>query len=57
MTDTLFKLDEPLELLADDEGAETAEAAALAAFDADGGPALARHFHITDLQHWIDLCA
>ena len=23
----------------------------------EGGPARAEHFRITDLQHWIDLCA
>lgn len=28
-----------------------------AGLDGDRVPALARHFHITDLQHWIDLCA
>jgi hypothetical protein len=25
--------------------------------DGDFTPALARHFRITDLQHWLDLCA
>lgn len=29
----------------------------LASLDGDCAPALARHFHITDLQHWLDLCA
>ena len=25
--------------------------------DGDGMPVLADQFHITDLQHWLDLCA
>ena len=29
----------------------------LASLDGDCAPALARHFRITDLQHWLDLCA
>ena len=29
----------------------------LAALDPERVPALARHFHILDLQHWLDLCA
>jgi hypothetical protein len=56
MADTLFNLDEPMERPADAE-AQIAEAEMLLAFDVDGGPALARQFHITDLQHWIDLSA
>jgi hypothetical protein len=28
-----------------------------ASLDGDCAPALARHFRITDLQHWLDLCA
>jgi hypothetical protein len=28
-----------------------------AAFEADGTPASADQFHITDVQHWIDLSA
>ncbi len=26
-------------------------------FDSDDAPALANAFEITDLQHWLDLCA
>lgn len=33
------------------------EAWEMAAFDTDPAPALANAFHITDLQHWLDLCA
>jgi len=29
----------------------------LASLDGDCAPALAGHFRITDLQHWLDLCA
>ena len=29
----------------------------ISAFDADPAPALANSFQITDLQHWLDLCA
>jgi hypothetical protein len=29
----------------------------ISAFDADAVPALAVSFQITDLQHWLDLCA
>jgi hypothetical protein len=29
----------------------------LGTLDSDGVPALAEQFRITDLQHWIDLCA
>ena len=29
----------------------------LASLDGDRAPALARHFRITDPQHWLDLCA
>jgi hypothetical protein len=28
-----------------------------AVLDCEGGPALAATFRITDLQHWLDLCA
>ena len=46
---------------ADPDGAEDRgafEAAwELASLDGDCAPALARHFRITDRQHWLDLCA
>jgi hypothetical protein len=42
----------------DAEGRAGFEAAwELASLDGDCAPALARHFRITDLQHWLDLCA
>jgi hypothetical protein len=28
-----------------------------ASLDGEGVPPLARHFRITDRQHWLDLCA
>lgn len=33
------------------------EAWEMAGFDGDAGFALANSLHITDLQHWLDLCA
>jgi hypothetical protein len=33
------------------------EAWEMAAYDSDDVPALANSFDITDLQHWLDLCA
>jgi hypothetical protein len=29
----------------------------MAAYEIDALPSLANSFHITDLQHWLDLCA
>jgi hypothetical protein len=29
----------------------------MAAFESVAVPSLANSFHITDLQHWLDLCA
>jgi len=40
-----------------DEGPAVAAAWEVASLDGDCAPALARHFRITDLQHWLDLCA
>ncbi len=39
------------------EGDAVEAAWELASLDGDCAPALARHFRITDLQHWLDLCA
>jgi hypothetical protein len=39
----------------DEPGVEAARERA--SLDGDFEPALARHFRITDLQHWLDLCA
>jgi hypothetical protein len=40
-----------------EDGAGVEAAWELASLDGDCAPALARHFRITDLQHWLDLCA
>jgi hypothetical protein len=40
-----------------EDGARVEAAWELASLDGDCAPALARHFRITDLQHWLDLCA
>jgi hypothetical protein len=42
---------------AGDDAAGVEAAWELASLDGDFTPALARHFRITDLQHWLDLCA
>jgi hypothetical protein len=42
------------------EGCEDPDSTAAweqASLDGDCTPALARRFHITDPQHWLDLCA
>jgi hypothetical protein len=36
---------------------DTEEIWAWATLDGDRPPTLADHFHITDPQHWLDLCA
>jgi hypothetical protein len=40
-----------------DDGPAVEAAREWASLDGDCAPALARHFRITDLQHWLDLCA
>jgi hypothetical protein len=40
-----------------DDGPGVEAAWERASLDGDFTPALARHFRITDLQHWLDLCA
>jgi hypothetical protein len=40
-----------------DDGRAVEAAWERASLDGDCAPALARHFRITDLQHWLDLCA
>ena len=42
---------------AGDDGPGIEAAWERASLDGDFTPALARHFRITDLQHWLDLCA
>jgi hypothetical protein len=43
----------------EEDWAELADEAAWsrAILDGPAAPAVAERFHITDLQHWVDLCA
>jgi hypothetical protein len=55
----MFRVTASPDTSADDEpdGPAVAAAGEVASLDGDCAPALAPHFRITDLQHWLDLCA